>query len=110
MGNHTSFILVEGYGKIKLSIFEFRAGRTKEVMGLCDTSLSSGCWSISGNALGIPKVQVSIPEFYFIPWFGQLFAFKGNYAHGWLGNVPMRRQDGDTALNRYLFAPTFVVW
>jgi hypothetical protein len=68
------------------------------VIGLCDTTLSSGSWSFSGNALGVPKVQLAIPDFYSIPWFGRLFAFKGQYAHGWLGEVPMWgwQQDGDT--------------
>jgi hypothetical protein len=33
-----------------------------------------------------------------MPWLGQLFAFKGNFSHGWMGNVAMRRwfDDGDT--------------
>jgi hypothetical protein len=58
-------------------------------MGLCDTSLTSGAWAVSGNALGIPKAQISIPEFYSLPVFGKLFAFKGNYAHGWIGEIPV---------------------
>ncbi len=56
-------------------------------MGLCDTTLSSGSWSVSGNNLGIPEVEVSVPEFFIIPWLGQLFAFKGNFSHGWMGDV-----------------------
>jgi hypothetical protein len=98
LGNHTNFTLVEGYGKIRVSIFELRAGRVKEIMGLCDTSLSSGSWSIAGNALGIPKVQLAIPNFYVVPWFDGLFAFKFKYVHGRLGKVPMWgwQQDGDT--------------
>jgi len=92
-GHKKEFILVEGYGKIRLGIFELRAGRTKEIMGLCDTSLSSGAFAVSGNAPGIPKIQVSIPEFYTLPIFGNLFAFKGNFAHGWLGALPMELND-----------------
>jgi hypothetical protein len=41
--------------------------------------------------LGIPKIQIAIPEYYSIPWFGKLFAFKGQYAHGWVGDVTMNR-------------------
>ena len=85
-GNPSNFILPEGYGKFRLGIFELKAGRTREITGLCDTLLSSGSWSISGNALGIPKIQLSIPEFYTLPFLGRLFAFKGNYMHGWMGN------------------------
>ena len=52
LGQGSNLILIEGYGKIRLSIFEFRAGRSKEIMGLCDTTLSSGSFSVSGNNLG----------------------------------------------------------
>lgn len=85
-GNSTNFILTEGYGKFRLGIFELKAGRVKEITGLCDTLLTSGSWSVSGNALGIPKIQLAIPEFYTLPWFGKMFAFKGSYVHGWMGN------------------------
>lgn len=97
LGQGSNLTLIEGNGKIRLSIFEFRAGRSKEIMGLCDTTLSSGSWSVSGNNLGIPKIEVSVPEFYIIPGLGQLFAFKGNFSHGWMGEVSMNRYwDADT--------------
>lgn len=86
VGNPTNFILTEGYGKFRLSIFELKAGRVKDITGLCDTVLSSGSWSVSGNALGVPKIQLAVPEFYTLPIFGKLFAFKGSYMHGWIGN------------------------
>ena len=89
IGDKSNFTLIEGYAKLRISIFEIRAGRSKEIMGLCDTSLTSGAFAVSGNALGIPKVQISIPEFYSLPLFGKLFAFKGNYAHGWIGETSM---------------------
>ena len=95
VGDPTEFILTEGYGKLRLSIFELKAGRVKEITGLCDTLLTSGSWSISGNALGVPKIQLSIPEFYTLPFFGRLFALKGNYVHGWMGNT---NKDFDTAV------------
>lgn len=87
VGNKSNFNLIEGYGKIRISVFEIRSGRSKEIMGLCDTSLTSGAFAVSGNAQGIPKVQVSIPEFYTLPFLGNLFALKGNYAHGWIGEI-----------------------
>jgi hypothetical protein len=86
IGNPTNFILIEGYGKLRLSVFELKAGRTRDITGLCDTVLTSGSFSISGNAPGIPKIQLAIPEFYTLPFLGRLFAFKGNFQHGWMGN------------------------
>jgi hypothetical protein len=86
VGKPSEFILLEGYGKFRFSIFELKAGRVKDMTGLCDTTLTSGSWSVSGNALGVPKIQLAIPEFYTLPIFGKLFAFKGSYMHGWIGN------------------------
>ncbi|CAG4995388.1 hypothetical protein DYBT9275_01625 [Dyadobacter sp. CECT 9275] len=89
-GKKAEFILLEGYGKIRLGILEVKGGRSRENFGLADTLLSSGNFAVSGNALGIPKLEISIPEFYSLPFAGKFFSFKGNYAHGWLGNVPIQ--------------------
>jgi hypothetical protein len=108
IGYKTNFTLVEGYAKIRMSIFEIRAGRMKEITGLCDTSLSSGAFAVSGNALGIPKIQIGIPEFYSIPIFGKLFAFKGNYSHGWIGEIPVYMLNNSTdTLNTFLHQKSF---
>lgn len=86
-GNQSNLILVEGYAKARLAMFEIKGGRSRDVMGLMDTTLSTGSFIMSGTALGIPKVEISIPEFYSIPVFDKILAIKGNFAHGWLGNV-----------------------
>jgi hypothetical protein len=91
LGQSSNLRLIEGYGKVKLSIFELRTGRSKKITGLCDTTLTSGSWAISGTNLGIPEIELSVRNFWIVPWLGQLFAFKGNYSHGWLGDVQMER-------------------
>ncbi|HTI90468.1 MAG TPA: capsule assembly Wzi family protein, partial [Puia sp.] len=85
VGSSSRVTLIEGFVKARFSIFQFRAGRIREFTGLVDSTLSSGAFAISGNALGIPKVQLSIPEYWSPPVFGNLFAFKGNFDYGWLG-------------------------
>ena len=91
-GEKSSVTLIEGYAKLKLGPFSLRGGRVKEFTGLVDSSLSTGAFSISGNALGIPKAEIYVPEFY--PFFGgNLFAFQGNLAHGWLGETPVNKQN-----------------
>ncbi|HPF03090.1 MAG TPA: capsule assembly Wzi family protein [Bacteroidales bacterium] len=110
LGQGSNLTLIEGYGKVRLGIFELRAGRSKKITGLCDTTLSSGSWSISGTSLGIPEVELSVRDFWTIPWFGELFAFKGNFSHGWMGDVQMRRwfDDSDTVLIKtYLHQKSF---
>ena len=83
-GTHNQFLLSELYGKVRYGAFEFYAGRRKEVVGLFDSTLSAGSYIWSGNALPIPKIQISIPNFTPITMNG-LVAVKGNYAHGWFG-------------------------
>jgi hypothetical protein len=91
LGHGSNLTLIEGYGKVRLGIFELRAGRSKKITGLCDTTLTSGSWAISGTNLGIPEVELSVRDFYTLPVLGQLFAFKGNYSHGWMGEKDMLR-------------------
>ncbi|NIJ54984.1 capsule assembly Wzi family protein [Dyadobacter arcticus] len=100
-GKGSELILVEGYAKVKLGIFELKGGRMKETFGLTDTLLTTGNFAISGNALGIPKVQLAIPEFYAIPIFGKIFAFKGLYAQGWLGEKTIHGKRVDRAVTYF---------
>src|SRR5690606_38119456 len=88
VGSGSNLQLIEAYAKLRVGMFQLQAGRTRDVMGLNgDTTLSSGNFAVSGNALGIPKVEISIPEYWTIPWWGGLFAVKGNFAHGWVGKM-----------------------
>ncbi len=87
--SETELILVQANAKIKLAMFEIRAGRWRGQAGLTDTLLTSGAFSISGNALGVPQVQISIPEFYPLPFTNGWVAFKGSWSEGWLGQVPI---------------------
>ena len=88
-GNGSRATLIEGYAKLRVSIFELKAGRVKDITGLVDSTLSTGSFSVSGNALGIPKVQVSIPNYWSLPIFGKLFAVQGSFSVGYVGNVPV---------------------
>jgi hypothetical protein len=107
LGNKSNFNVIEGFGKIRFSVFDIIAGRSKEIMGLCDTSLSSGSFAVSGNAVGIPKVEISILNFYSLPLFGKLFAFKGNYAHGWIGKTYMNMGGNDLQIKTFLHQKSF---
>jgi len=103
LGQGSNLTLIEGYGKVRLGIFEIRAGRSKKITGLCDTTLSSGSWAISGTNLGIPEVELSVRDFWTLPFLGELFAFKGNFSHGWMGDLPMARYlESDTIITSFL--------
>jgi hypothetical protein len=86
-GKTSQFLLIEGFVKAHAGIFELKAGRSKDIVGLVDSTLSSGSFPISGNALGIPKISIGIPNYYSIPVLGKLFAVKGAFANGYMGDV-----------------------
>lgn len=90
IGETTTGELIEGYFKIRISIFEFLGGRSNRIMGLVDTTLSSGAFSISGNSLGIPEVQLSIPNYFTFPFLWKVFSIKGSVSHGWIGEAPIQ--------------------
>src|SRR5690606_8811869 len=90
VGSTTQVQLIDAHVKVRYAMFEAKLGRTKDVMGLNgDTLLSSGNFAVSGNALGIPMLDIRIPEYYRLPWWGGLFSFKGNFANGLMGEIPI---------------------
>ncbi|EOR94088.1 hypothetical protein ADIARSV_2701 [Arcticibacter svalbardensis MN12-7] len=106
IGKDFKLLLIEGYAKMKTGIFQIKAGRAKDVMGLNgDSILSSGNFSMSGNALGIPKLEISIPNYYTIPIWDGIFSFKGTFSHGWLNKLPIRDTiGGDANTGNYIIS------
>lgn len=89
VGKNGGPLLIEAYVKAKIKSFQIKIGRSKDVIGIMDTTLSSGSFSVSGNALGIPKVEVSVPEYVELPFTKGVIFFKGNFAYGLVGNEPI---------------------
>ena len=77
-------LLPEAYVKVRRGIFEAYVGRRREKFGLADSTLSSGSYAWSGNAMPIPKIQISIPDFTPIGFTKGWLAVQGTYAHGFL--------------------------
>jgi hypothetical protein len=86
VGKENQFLIPEAYVKAKYGAFEIYAGRRKEIFGLVDSTSSSGSYIWSGNALPMPKIQISTPNFVPLGLTKGFFSFKGNYAHGWFEN------------------------
>lgn len=82
-GSKTTLVIPELYGKVRAGAFELVAGRRREVVGLVDSTLSSGSYSWSGNALPLPKIQIGLSQFTSIPFTNGIIAVRGFYAHGW---------------------------
>ena len=89
--NHDHFqstFLPEVYAQIGYQAVQLRVGRYREVTGGIDPSLSSGSLGISGNALPVPKVELAVAEYTAVPFTRGWVQFKGQFAHGWLGDTP----------------------
>ncbi|RYU94359.1 capsule assembly Wzi family protein [Emticicia agri] len=99
-GKQSQLLLPEAYLKIRYSLFEFYAGRRKEIIGLTDTLLNSGAFVWSGNALPLPKVQFSTPNFVPVVAKG-LLSVKLGHSHGWFGNQPYT--DGHYLHQKWLY-------
>lgn len=94
-GSRTQLLLPELYAKVRYRTFELYAGRRREIVGLVDTTLNAGSLIWSGNALPVPKVQLSIPNYTPILFKNKILAVKGQYSQGWFGS-------GDSTSNYYL--------
>lgn len=83
-GGKNQMLIPEAYAKVRFKSFEFYVGRRREIQGLVDTLGTMGSYIWSGNALPLPKVEISIPNY--TPIIGNgLVSIKGNFAHGWFG-------------------------
>ncbi len=84
LGQKSKLLLPEAFIKIRYQSLELYAGRRREIMGLVDTLLTSGSYIWSGNALPIPKIQLSMPHF---KQLGKSSVFlKFGISHGWFGD------------------------
>ena len=86
VGKENQFLIPEAYIKAKFGAFEIYAGRRKEIVGLVDSTLSSGSYIWSGNALPMPKIQIMNRDFVPLGITKGFLSFKGSFAHGWFEN------------------------
>lgn len=83
----TSTLLPEAFVKVAWKKLEFWAGRRKEIIGIVDTTLTTGSFTWSGNALPVPKIQIGLPEYLPLSFLKNYVSIKGFFAHGWY-NTP----------------------
>ena len=63
--------------------WELYAGRKKQWVGLADSTLGSGSYVWSGNALPIPKIYLGTTDFVAIPFTKGWMSFRAFYSDGW---------------------------
>lgn len=84
VGGESKIILPEAFLNLRLGKMQLLIGRKKQIHGFTDTTLSSGSMTWSGNALPVPEIQLSIPEY--VNLFHGYLGIKGHFSHGWMGN------------------------
>ncbi|WP_266368906.1 capsule assembly Wzi family protein [Tellurirhabdus rosea] len=89
-GRENGLLLPEAFVKVKYGMIELFGGRRREVIGLGDTTLTSGFLIGSGNALPIPKIQIGTRGYASLPFLGRFVAVSASFGHAWF-NVPYIR-------------------
>lgn len=86
VADNSKILLPEAYVKARYGRIELYAGRRRNVYGLVDTTLTSGSYAWSGNALPIPVIQIGTQGYVPLPFTKEYVAFSAFYNHGWFGN------------------------
>jgi hypothetical protein len=84
VGSQAKIVIPEAFYRVDYKKFALTAGRRKQVHGLVDSTLSSGSITWSGNALPLPEIQISVPEYTKVLF--PFLSFKGHFSHAWFGN------------------------
>ena len=79
-------LLPELFGKLRYGWLELYAGKRREVVGLGDSTLSSGFVAWSGNALPFPKIQLQTIDYVPLKFLKGVLSLKFSYAHGWFND------------------------
>lgn len=110
------------YGRVKFGALQAYGGRIIETHGIHDVSLSSGSMGWSTNALPMPKIGLSLPDWAPIPFSQGFLDVKGHIAHGWFEEdrytespylhekTVYGRIGGESVFNFYGGIMHYVVW
>jgi hypothetical protein len=82
LGETQQFILPQAYGSLRFKNWELYVGRKKQCVGLADSTLGTGSYVWSGNALPIPKIQIGTTRFVPIPFTNGWLSFNAFYSDG----------------------------
>ncbi len=78
-----SILLPQAYGAIRYGNWQLQVGRRKQWVGLADSTLGTGSYAWSGNALPIPKIQLGLTRFTAVPFTRGWVSILGFYSDGW---------------------------
>jgi hypothetical protein len=85
-GKSGNLFLSDAYIAGKIGKIEILAGQKSNVMGLMDTTLTSGSLSVAGNSRPFPRVQISTPDYLPLQFTENFVALMFSYSEGYLGS------------------------
>lgn len=77
-----NFILPQAHVTLRYKNWELYVGRKKQALGLADSTIGSGSYAWSGNALPIPKIYIGTTRFVPVPLTKGWISFQGFYSDG----------------------------
>ncbi len=84
-GKKSDLFFSEAFLGAKRSKWELWIGMKKEIYGIGDSTMSSGFYAWSGNALPMPKIKLATREY--LPLFHNFMGVHMTFSHGWLDNM-----------------------
>ncbi len=85
-GKSGNAFLSDAYIAARIGKLEILAGQKNNVVGLMDTTMTSGSLSVSGNSRPFPRLQISLPEYLPLYFTKNFVALKFSYSEGYLGS------------------------
>ncbi|MFD2933318.1 capsule assembly Wzi family protein [Spirosoma flavum] len=86
-GLNQQIILPQAYIKARWRQIELYAGRRRNIIGLVDTLLTSGAYSMSGNALPLPTIQLGTRGYAPLRFTKGVISINATYGHAWFETV-----------------------
>ncbi|PSL25124.1 capsule assembly protein Wzi [Dyadobacter jiangsuensis] len=80
------FILPQAHVTLRYKNWELYVGRKKQALGLADSTIGSGSYAWSGNALPIPKIYLGTTRFVPVPFTKGWLSFQAFYSDGLFEN------------------------
>jgi len=86
IGTEKKVILPQAYATLRFKNWELFVGRKKQWVGLADSTISSGSYVWSGNAMPLPKIQIGTRSFVAVPLTKGWLSFNAFYSDGLFEN------------------------
>ena len=89
---NSKILLPQLHATLRFKNWEIFAGRKKQYVGLADSTLGTGSYAWSGNAMPIPKIQIGTIGFVDVPFTKGWLSFNAFYSDGFFEkNRPVTR-------------------